>query len=310
MIGIILLAAAALAQQSTPPPPAPPRPIAWPAIAEKKLPNGLTVVLAPLPNVPKINVELAFLAGRGTGGVAQLAGRVALEGTATRSSRQLKEDLRSIGGAMNADVDNDATTISASALSEFAPRLLELLSDVARNASYPQNEVELAKTNFASEIEEQRSSPEFVAGEQLAKAIFGAHPYGFTVPEPDSVARIKRDDLKAFAAAHYLPNNAFLVIVGDFEPAAMTASVEKAFGSWKRGALPAANVAEPVKRQKRQIVFIDRPGSVQSTIVIGALAPPRRSADYLPLRTASMIYGGAFYSRLTRNIREAKGYTY
>src|SRR5205823_1511672 len=108
----------------------------------------------------------------------------------------------------------------------------------------------------------------------------------------------------------YLPNNAVLVVVGDFEPAAMTAAAEKAFGGWKRGAVPVTAVAPPVKRQKRQIIFVDRPGSVQSTVVIGALAPPRKSSDYLALRTANIILGGAFYSRLTRNIREAKGYTY
>ena len=117
--------AVALAQvQATPPPPAPPRPIAWPAIAEKKLANGLTLVLAPLPNVPKINLALVMLGGNGAG-VAQLAGRVALEGTATRGSREIKEELRSMGGAMNADVDHDATTFYASSLSEFSPRLLE-----------------------------------------------------------------------------------------------------------------------------------------------------------------------------------------
>jgi zinc protease len=305
-----LLLAAALAQQTTPPPPAPARPIAWPAITEKKLANGLTLVLAPLPNVPKVTLELSFLAGRGAGGVAQVAGRVMTEGTATRTSKELKEELRSIGGGLGVNVERDATSISASALSEFSPKLLELVSDVARNASYPKSEVDLAKANFASEIEEQRSSPEFVAGEQLAKAIFGAHPYGYTVPEPAAVGKITREQLKQFAATHYLPNNAFLVVVGDFEPAAMTAAVEKAFGSWQRGTLPAVKIAEPAKRQKRQIVFVDRPGSVQSTIVLGALAPPRKAADYLALRTASIITGGAFYSRLTRNIRESKGYTY
>jgi len=305
---IALLLALAL-EQATAPPPAPPRPIQWPAITETKLDNGLTVVLAPLKNVPKINVDLVML-GRGAGGVGQLAGRVALEGTATRSSKQLKEELRSIGGAMSAEVDADATTISASSLSEFSPRLLELMSDVARNPSFPKSEVDLAKANFASEIEEDRANPDFVAGEQMARAIFGGHPYGFTVPEPAAVGRITREQLVQFAASHYLPNDAYLVVVGDFDPPSMTAAVEKAFGAWKRGTIAAAKIAEPVKRQKRQIIFVDRAGSVQSTVYLGALAPPRKSGDYLALRTASTILGGAFYSRLTRNIRESKGYTY
>jgi zinc protease len=311
---IVALTLGAFAQ-ATPPPPAPPRTINWPAISESKLDNGLTVVLVPLHNVPKITAELSLLAGRGTDygtqpGVAQLAARVANEGTATRTSLQIKEELRSIGGALTIGVDNDATQLTASSLAEFAPKLLDLVSDVARHPAYPPSEVALARGNFAQEIEEQRSSPDFLAQEELDKALFGTHPYGFTVPAPAAIKKVTRESLKQFAAAWYVPNNAILVIVGDFDVAAMRADVERSFGSWKRVPLPEAPKLVLPVRQKRQIYVIDRPGSVQSVILIGAPAPPRRSPDYIPLRTTNMIYGGAFYSRLTRNIREAKGYTY
>ncbi|PYQ52789.1 MAG: hypothetical protein DMF59_03505 [Acidobacteria bacterium] len=272
--------------------------IHWPTITEKKLDNGLTVVLVPLPNVPKVTAELTFLAGRGTGyrehpGMAQLAGRVLNEGTTTRTSKQLKEELRSIGGSMNVTVDDDGTTIAANALSEFSPKLLELLDDVAQHPAYPKSEVDLAKTNFAQEIEEQRSQPDFVANEQFEKAMFGKHPYGFVVPEPAAIAKITREGLKQFAASHYAPNNAHLILVGDLEPNAMFSEVQKAFGAWKRGTAPPLESPPLPKREKRQIYFVDRPGSVQST-----------------MRTANMIFGGSFYSRITRNIREDKGYTY
>ncbi|MEA2341887.1 MAG: zinc protease [Thermoanaerobaculia bacterium] len=311
----ILVLAANIFAQATPPPPASPRPINWPAISESKLDNGLTVVLVPLHNVPKITAVLSLLAGRGTAyktqpGVAQLAGRVANEGTATRTSLQIKQELRSIGGSLTVGVDNDATTLSASSLSDSAPKLLDIISDVARHPAYPSSEVVLAKTNFAQEIEEERSSPDFLAQEQLDKALFGGHPYGFNVPDPAAIKSVTRDSLKTFAATYYVPNNAALVIVGDFDVATMHAEVAKAFGSWKRVPLPPAPKLVLPVRDKRQIYVINRPGSVQSTILIGAPAPPRRSADYIALRTTNMIYGGAFYSRLTRNIRESKGYTY
>jgi zinc protease len=301
--------------QATPPPPAPPRPINWPVISESKLDNGLTVVLVPLHNVPKITAVLSLLAGRGTAyktqpGVAQLAGRVANEGTSTRTSLQIKQELRSIGGSLTVGVDNDATTLSASSLSDSAPKLLDIISDVARHPAYPKSEVVLAKTNFAQEIEEERSSPDFLAQEELDKALFGGHPYGFSVPDPAAIKNVTRDSLKTFAATYYVPNNAALVIVGDFDAATMRNEVAKSFGSWKRVPLPPAPKLVLPVRDRRQIYVIDRPGSVQSTILIGAPAPPRRSADYIPLRTTNMIYGGAFYSRLTRNIRESKGYTY
>jgi len=313
----IILSAAAISAfaQTAPPPPGPSRPINWPAIAESKLGNGMTVVLVPLHNVPKITAVLTLLAGRGTAyktqpGVAQLAARVANEGTTTRTSLQIKQDLRSIGGALSIGVDNDATSMTASSLAEFAPKLLDLVSDVVRHPTYPQSEVALAKANYAQEIEEQRSTPDFLAQEQLDKALFGAHPYGFTVPPPAAIRKVTRDALKSFAAAWYVPNNAILVIVGDFDAASMHSDVERSFGSWKRAPLPPEPKLVLPVRQKRQIYVIDRPGSVQSTILIGAPAPQRRSPDYIPLRTANMIYGGAFYSRLTRNIREGKGYTY
>src|SRR3981081_496206 len=106
---MLLAAPFAVAAPDTPPPPAPPRPIRWPEITEKKLDNGLTVVMAPLASVPKLTTELTFLAGRGTDsrthpGLAQLAGRVLTEGTKSRSSRQLKEELRGIGGSMSVNV--------------------------------------------------------------------------------------------------------------------------------------------------------------------------------------------------------------
>ena len=297
------------------PQPAPPRPVQWPPMTEKKLDNGLTVVLVPLHNVPKVEADLTFFTGRGTAykekpGVAPLAARVLSEGTAKRSSKQIKEDLRAIGGDLNVTTDVDATTITSSALSDFTPRLFELLSDIAQHASYPKNEVELAKANLANEIEENRSQPYFLGQEQMAKALFGATSYGFTVPDPKVLPKVTAESLREFARAHYVPNDAVLIVVGDIEPGAALAEVKEAFGGWARGPAAPAVAAMFPKRDKRTIYFVDRPGSVQSTIFFGALAPARKSPDYIALRTADTIFGGAFYSRLTRNIRESKGYTY
>lgn len=314
LIPALLLAALPLAAQA--PPAAPMKPTQWPKLDERKLDNGMTVVLVALPNVPKVTTKLVFLAGRATDaklhpGIAQLTARVLTEGTDTRTSKQLKDELRSIGGNINTASDSDTTSVSGSSLSEFSPKLFELIADVVRHPSFPAEELEIARNNFLSEIEEQRSSPEFLASEQLSKAVFGASdPYGFTLPSPEAVKALKRETLKHYAATWYAPNNATLVVVGDLQADAAFNDVKKAFASWAKVELPKVETPAPHKRDKRQIYFVDRPGSVQSVIAIGALAPPRKDADYLALRTADTIFGGAFYSRLTRNIREAKGYTY
>jgi zinc protease len=285
------------------------------AIIERTLPNGLTVVLAPLANVPKITAILGFRSGRASvagahPGLAQLTGRVAAEGTASRTSLQLKEDLRSIGGALNVTTDADEIAIHASSLSENAAHLLAIVSDVARHPAFRAGEVSLAKENLINEVRESRSDPSFLANERFMASIFGSHPYGFVAPKESDVATITRDQMKQFASSRWIPNNAHLIVVGDFEPTSMMAIVTDALGAWPRGTAIATAVPKPPRREKRTIEFVDRPDSVQSQIFLGNVAIPRRDPDYFALRTANVIYAGSSYSRLGRNLREQKGYTY
>ena len=318
-LSIILLTISsftAFAQQKTPPPPGAARPLNLPKLTEKKLANGLTVILAPLPNVPKVSAILTFRAATNATdrtahpGIAQITASVANEGTDTRTSKQIKEELRSIGGTLGLGSDADQTNLTATALSEFSARMFELMSDVTQHPSFPENELKLAQENTIQQIRAGRANPGFLVNERFQKAVFGNHPYAFVVPDEKSISALTRDDLKAFVAKYYIPNASHLIVVGDFEPDKAFAEIEKAFGSWKSGIVPPdENPAVPT-REKRQIYFVNRPGSIQSAIYIGNVSIARKHPDYFAIRTADTIYGGSFYSRLTRNIREGKGYTY
>ena len=316
IIAILLLATTAIAQQKTAPAPGPARPLNLPKITEKKLPNGLTVVLAPLPNVPKMTAILTFRSATTASdrsahpGIAQIAASVVNEGTDTRTSKQIKEELRSIGGTLSLGSDADSTSMNASALAEFSSRLFDLMSDVAQHPSFPQTEVKLAQENTIQQIRAGRADPNFLANERFQKAVFGNHPYGFVVPDEKSISALTQADLKAFVSKYYLPNAAHLIVVGDIDVDKTFAEVEKAFGSWKSGTVPPDENPPVPQREKRQIYFVNRPGSVQSAIYIGNASIPRKDKDYFAIRTADTIYGSSFYSRLTRNIRESKGYTY
>jgi zinc protease len=316
LITLTLLLTPAIAQEKTPPAPGPARPLNLPKITEKKLPNGLTVVLAPLPNIPKISSILTFRSATTASdrqahpGIAQIAASVANEGTDTRTSKQLKEELRSIGGSLFLGSDADSTTMSASSLSEFSPKLFELMSDVAQHPSFPQTEVKLAQENTIQQIRAGRAEPGFLVNERFQKAVFGDHPYSFVVPDEKSISALTPADLRAFVAKYYIPNTSHLIVVGDIDVDKTFAEIEKAFGSWKGGAAPPDENPPVPKRDKRQIYFVNRPGSIQSAIYIGNVSIPRKDKDYFALRTADTIYGASFYSRLTRNIRESKGYTY
>lgn len=316
IITLTLLLTPALAQQKTPPAPGAARPLNLPKITEKKLSNGLTVVLAPLPNVPKVSTILTFRSATTASdrdahpGIAQIAAAVANEGTETRTSKQLKEELRSIGGTLSLGSDADSTTMSASALSEFSAQLFALMSDVAQHPSFPATEVKLAQENTIQQIRAGRADPGFLVNERFQKAVFGNHPYSFVVPDEKSISALTPADLKAFVMKYYIPNASHLVVVGDIDVDKTFAEIEKAFGSWKSGTVPADENPPVPKREKRQIYFVNRPGSIQSAIYIGNASIPRKDKDYFAIRTADTIYGGSFYSRLTRNIRETKGYTY
>lgn len=316
LLAILLLATAAFAQQKTAPAPGAARPLNLPKITEKKLANGLTVVLAPLPNVPKVSAILTFRSAttatdrEAHPGIAQIAAGVANEGTDTRTSIQIKEELRSIGGTLGMGSDADSTTMSAASLSEFSARLFELMSDVAQHPSFPEAEVKLAQGNTIQQIRAGRADAGFLVNERFQKAVFGSHPYSFLVADEKSISALTRNDLRAFVTKYYIPNAAHLIVVGDIDVDKTFAEIEKAFGGWKSGTVPPdENPAVPA-RDKRQIYFVNRPGSIQSAIYIGNVSIPRKDKDYFAIRTANAIYGGSFYSRLTINIRETKGYTY
>ena len=316
VLTILLLATVTFAQQKTPPAPGAARPLNLPKITEKKLANGLTVVLAPLPNVPKISAILTLRAATTATdrdvhpGIGQIAAGVANEGTDTRTSKQIKEELRSIGGTLGIGSDADSTTMSASSLSEFSTRLFELMSDVAQHPAFPEAEVKLAQENTIQQIRAGRADAGFLVNERFQKAVFGNHPYSFFVPDEKSISALTRNDLRAFVAKYYIPNAAHLIVVGDIDVDKTFAEIEKAFSGWKSGTVPPDENPPVPARDKRQIYFVNRPGSIQSAIYIGNVSIPRKDKDYFAIRTASTIYGGSFYSRLTRNIRESKGYTY
>ena len=316
ILTLTLLTTPALAQQKTPPPPGPARPLNLPKITEKKLANGMTVVLAPLASVPKIAAVLTFRSATTASdrethpGIAQIAAAVANEGTDARTSKQIKEELRSIGGGLSLGSDADSTTMNASSLSEFSARLFDLMSDVAQHPSFPETEVKLAQENTIQQIRAGRADPGFLVNERFQKAVFGDHPYGFVVPDEKSISALTRADLREFVTKYYIPNASHLIVVGDIDVDKTFAEIEKAFGSWKSGTVPPEDNPPVPKREKRQIYFVNRPGSIQSAIYIGNVSIPRKDKDYFAIRTADTIYGGSFYSRLTRNIRETKGYTY
>ncbi len=301
--------------QSTVPALASERPVIWPPRVHKTLSNGLEVVLVESHTIPKFTGELFLRSGNAVTaasnpGLADITATVVRTGTSGRASRQIEEDLRRMGADLSSGAGADTSVISFAGLVDFSDGLLELVSELARQASFPPDEFERERRQMLEGLRIERTTPGFLAGERLRRVLFGQHPYGTVSPTEAQVTAYRVEQLSDFYKRCYRPGNALLVMVGDFAPQAMLAQIEKAFGAWAAGTVDEApNPALP-ELQGRRVYLVHLPGAVQAQIFIGNRAITRKHPDWLRLTLANSIYGGAFNSRLVINIREQKGYTY
>ena len=293
----------------------PEKPFAPPPRVERTLANGLRVVAVRYATVPKMSAILTVKAGLALdpadkAGLAQLVAEAAQEGTATRSSEQIKREVFAMGATLSAAAGQDSTSFQIRGLAETLPEMLTLVADVVRNPAFPQAEVDLIKANTAQALQAQMASPQYVANKLFRQTLFGSHPYARTGVTPESLPAIDRAALVQYHKTYYRPNDAFLVVVGDAAPETVFAAAERAFGGWERGTVPAVKVPALPPLEGRRLVFVQRPNSVQSSISIGNFTIRRDDERWYTLQLANQIYGAAFDSRLVRNIREEKGYTY
>jgi zinc protease len=317
-----LMTASAAAQPVVPTAAAPPRPaigperpFAPPARDERTLPNGLRLVVARYATVPKVSLALTFGSGLSSdpadkAGLAQVVADAVQEGTSTRESRQLRTEVFGLGATLGAAVGQDSSTLQMRGLADTLPTLLEILADIAQRPSLPAPEVQLLLSTATQRQMAQLASPQFVANRQFRAELFGRHPYARVAPTPESLKAIDRAAVADFHRTHYRPNNAVLIVTGDVTMARVWPLVERAFGAWTRGDVPRPTFPAPPAVQGRRLVFVHRPGSVQSSIALGNHAVKRDDPRWFMLQLGNQIYGGAFDSRLVRNIREDKGYTY
>lgn len=318
---LALLAGTALAGPDAPlPPELPPygadKPLPVADIASRTLANGLTVWVVPRDGMPRVDYVLA-MSGAGhvadaedaPGFAALLAGLLS-EGTAERDSRAIAEAAQGFGGSVGASASGDGIVVSGNALVSHAPGMLELLADIARGASFPDNEVALAKANALQALKAAEAQPEFKANRALLAATYGDHPYARVQPTEASIEAVTPAMLKAEHASRFRPDRALLVVTGRMNPDAAFELAEAALGDWK--AVGDGVVEAPAARREAppSHVLIQRDGSVQSTLRLGRPAIPATHPDYVPMQLAGTVLGGSFSSRVMQNLREDKGYTY
>ena len=308
-----LSAAAAVAQKQAPPPPGQPKGCQVPAPREFRLDNGLEVTFVQYGTVPKATVELSVLTGNASEAanqvwLADLTGDLMAEGTTTKSATDISLAAARMGGSLDINVGPDRTEIAADVLSESAPEMARLIADVVRNPKLPESEVARLKADMLRNLSIAKSQPQQLALEKFRGLMYPQHAYGRVFPTPEMVQGYTAANVRSFYDANFGAARSHLYVAGKFDGAAMEAAVRQAFGDWKSG--PAAASTKPSPKSARAIHLVDRPGAVQSTILLGVPVVDPSNPDFVPLSVTNTLLGGYFSSRITSNIREAKGYTY
>jgi zinc protease len=303
------------AKRQSPPVPLAPSAFDIPRPFRTKLSNGLELVLFEDKRVPLVSFRLAFHSGdindpAGSTGLTAAIPSMVTEGTVNNTTNPLAETDERLGAGLGSHSSDDFTTVSASALSLYSLEVLGLMAEAVLRPTFPENELDLYRRNTVENLKFQRSQSPFLAGEQAARLIYGAHPYATVSPNAADVEALERDAVKAFHASTYIPNNAMLIAVGDIERDEFLKEVESQFGGWQQGTASFDNYAPPPHRKTRTITIVDRPGSAQSNIVLGNLAIDRTSPDYFPVLVMNQVLGAGASSRVFMNLREEKGYTY
>lgn len=288
--------------------------VKFPRPQEFTLSNGLRVYILEDHRLPSVDFSLMLRSGglyETRPGLADLTASMLDEGTKTRPAQQFAREVEEIGASFSAAAQTEYTSVGISGLSEFTPRLVDLMSDALLHPTFAADRVERVKFQTLSSLTQQRANPNFLAGELSQRVLYGNTAYARLSPTPEEVKALTREDLARFHDRFYRPDGAFLGVAGDVDPRKLLDQLEHAFSDWKSaGAEPELPRANFDAKTATKIYLIDRPGSVQTVLRFGNIGITRTDPDYLPLVIANQILGGGFSSRLFQNLREDKGYTY
>jgi zinc protease len=280
------------------------------------LPNGLTVVVSAKDKLPIAAISVRFKVGsvydpQEKAGLADMTARLLDKGTTQRTATAIAGELDFLGARLEASAGGTGSTVSLSLLAKDIEPGLDLLGDVLQDSRFEPAELERERTQILAQIQQRRVNPRQVVSEVFREALYGEHPlhrpisgYASTVPQ------ITRDDVLAFYQRFYVPNNAILVMVGDFSEARMLELIERALGGWPARPLEQVTLPQPAPTHGKQVRVVDMDVN-QGFVQFGHLSVRRADPEFAGLRAMNYILGGGgFVSRLTRSIREEQGLAY
>ena len=275
------------------------------------LANGLQVFVVKNTKLPKVTATLALdVDGFKEGdkaGLASMSGQLLQRGTTTKSKAELDEAVEFLGGSMS--TSSQYATVSS--LKNNFPKLMELMSEVILRPALSSDELEKVRKQTISGIESSKDDADAISNNVMKKLVYGAnHAFG-EITTIKTVNAVKVEDVKNFIKTYWIPNNAYLIFVGDIDPANAKALAEKNFGTWAKGTFTQPMYEKPAIPATTYVAIIDRPASVQSVVTIATTVNlTKGSSNDIPSNVMNNILGGGFSGRLFANLREKHAFTY
>jgi len=303
-------------QKQRPPAPEAPKPFKFPEFTSKTLANGLQVVVIENHEQPTVSLRLLIQSGAeqdppNLPGLASFTAALLDQGTKRRSALQIAETIESVGGQISTGSSWHESFVSASVLKTGVDVAFDVLSDIAVNPTFTEDEIERQRQQLLSGLRLEYSDPSYLATAAAARAIFGDHPYGHPAEgTPDSISQITRDDMVKFHQTVYHPHHAILAVAGDISPSEALAKAEKYFGGWAKAEIKAAAISSPTPTQGRKIIIVDKPDAVQTEMRLGKVGIARNDPDYFKLLVLNAILASGSGSRLWDALRRERGLTY
>jgi zinc protease len=292
--------------------------VSLPKSQEADLSNGVHLIVIEDHRAPQVFFQMIIDGAGGyydpasIPGLAGFTASLMREGTTTRTSEQISEQLDRLAAAVGvgAGISSPFSTVSGNGLTNNLDTVLALMADVLMNPSFAPAEIDRYKKRTSAGLIQNRSQPGFLAAERLNKAVFGDHPLSRVSPTPAALDALTRDALVEFHKAHYVPDRALLAVAGDISLAQAKTKAEAAFGAWKKSGSAIDAQSEPAAPGRPSISFVERKNSVQTSLRVGTQSIERTSPDYDALTVANRVLGGGPTGRLFEHLREQKGYTY
>jgi zinc protease len=288
-----------------------------PVPVERKLPNGARLLVRENRTLPLVAIEVLFGTGingepEGKAGLAPFLSSMLTEGTKTRTSLRLAQELEDAAISLSAGAGNETSRVHVNALKETLPKAMEILADVLLHPAFRPEDLERVRGLRIAALTQKRAIPGALASDETARLLYGErHPWG----QPsggtiESVRGIAQKDLRKFHETWYRPNNALISVSGDVSADEIASVLASRLREWKQRPVPKLSLPPFPELSRRSIDALDKPATTQSSVRLVGRLFPATDPDRVPMLVANEVLGGLFTSRLNSNLREKHGYTY